>query len=272
MRVVLICLFLLAPASAGAWEQAAPPWPATDVPYCVAVLAADAASEDERHAFRTAVSAAIAGWRADCSSFCARLEDCGPAPAWPGDWNDGANWIVWLADWDSLPIGGKTVGATAVWRRPDGTPIDADTWLNDEDFAWSVDGDAWAIDVESVVAHEIGHALGLAHYDETDMSKRLACLDDEMPSPSVMCSQLSHGAIRRQPTADDLEGLCALYPAGDVSACDASRTGAADAEPRAAPAGCSNDPFLAAPVYLVLSARMRRRRPRRRLGTRVALR
>lgn len=66
------------------------------------------------------------------------------------------------------------------------------------------------LDLESVVVHELGHVQGLAHTARRD---------------AVMWSVVSRGQQRRTPTADDAQGLCAVYPPRDVSACDTTLLG-----------------------------------------------
>jgi hypothetical protein len=81
--------------------------------------------------------------------------------------NDGTNGIYWLDTWDAdMP---KEQGRTAV--KWDISKIrDADIKINAKNFKFFKSGDtdsAGKINVESLLLHEFGHALGLKHIDDT---------------------------------------------------------------------------------------------------------
>lgn len=108
-----------------------------------------------------------------------------------------------------------------------------------------------ALDLESAVVHELGHAQGLAHSAD---------------SAAVMWSVVRRGELHRAPSADDARGLCAAYPPRDVSACDTTLHGVTfygqgagcGVGPRAAGARA---PWTSAAVALLALLRSRRRRP-----------
>jgi hypothetical protein len=67
-----------------------------------------------------------------------------------------------------------------------------------------------SIDLETTVTHELGHVQGLAHSAERT---------------AVMWAVVRSGEQRWTPSADDAQGICAVYPPGDVSACDTTLRG-----------------------------------------------
>ncbi|MEI8256689.1 MAG: matrixin family metalloprotease, partial [Deltaproteobacteria bacterium] len=64
---------------------------------------------------------------------------------------------------------------------------------------------AQIVDLPTVLIHEIGHAQGLAHTPVTS---------------AVMWSTSGRGDVRRALTADDVSGLCEIYPTGRTATCD----------------------------------------------------
>lgn len=81
---------------------------------------------------------------------------------------DGANQIDWV-DLGST----STIAVTTTWySRSTRIAVESDGQYNTR-FAWSTVGAAGAMDVENIVAHEVGHTFGLAH---PATSKANACL------------------------------------------------------------------------------------------------
>ncbi|MCB9557321.1 MAG: hypothetical protein H6707_14535 [Deltaproteobacteria bacterium] len=115
----------------------------------------------------------------------------------------------------------------------DGRIIDADVELNGSSSRgtkFGTDGSAGKVDVENLVAHELGHVLGLDH---TCFSGRGSQLDgDGNPVPSCFSKAASLNPAltkeqkdatmfftatsgetkKRSPEPDDIDGICSTYP------------------------------------------------------------
>ena len=108
---------------------------------------------------------------------------------------DGANVIYMLSQWDT-ENGSEQARTSMFWK---GTQIqEADIQLNGESFDFFTGESAiqGEIDLESLMVHEFGHALGLTH---SSIQK------------SVMASRLASATLRREPTKDDMDSLRCEY-------------------------------------------------------------
>jgi hypothetical protein len=189
-------------------------WPAEDRD-CLVFHHEDEAPQDMKpKAARAAVFRAIDSWssaaQACGAEVCLHLAD---APlAFDGRGYDraqeNANLVTYVQDaatWNDLPGASPTAFALTVstYRSATGQLLDTDVFVNQ---AVHVFGDAEAdpevVDLESVVLHEIGHALGFGHPPRT--------------TRSVMRTHFKIGMVRRGLYPTDVKGLCDIYAhAGD---------------------------------------------------------
>ena len=197
MRAPLIACVLLLATPALAFETNGRHWPSMPIPYRINLTGAPdfggGATAEE------VVATATAAWEAvPCSEATFSYE--GPTDAtWA---KDGQSTIFWVTDKWMFDKG--AAGATLWIPTPEGEPMEVDLALNAVDFKWVIGGgDALTTDIvdpSSVITHELGHWLGLAHSPHQFATMYQAMLPNG--------AQLSL-------SADDKWGVCSLYPTGE---------------------------------------------------------
>lgn len=96
---------------------------------------------------------------------------------------------------------------TVTYNLDDGEIYDADMELNSVGTNFTIGDSNVDFDLLSIATHEAGHFLGLAH--STD------------PNATMFPDYKPHTTNLREPSVDDIAGICAIYPPGsNVGICD----------------------------------------------------
>jgi len=143
-----------------------------------------------------AIAAAAQSWGLAGAnwSFSGGGASSGNTGACSGSGLDTKNVVGWA------PQSGSVLAVTCTWYTQTSSPataIEFDMEI-DPDWPWTTGGSI-NVDLESVVLHEFGHALGLAH---------------SQAQSAVMYASYCQGCDKRTLTADDIAGLTSLYGAG----------------------------------------------------------
>ena len=144
---------------------------------------------------RDAIAAAASSWNA-AGAFV--FADAGATSAGTGGCHgatDGVNTLGW-ANQD-----GSVLAITCGWYSGNrSTEFDMEI---DPDWDWTTGSGRIGVDVQSVILHEFGHALGLAHSDDPN---------------AVMYSTYLMGTLRRELASDDVAAITAMYGAAPTAA------------------------------------------------------
>ncbi len=108
-------------------------------------------------------------------------------------YQDGLSIIYWLNEWE--PEKPNEQARTTVYWTGDQI-YEFDMRVNNKNFKW-IDGHKYdSVDIESVLIHELGHALGLAHHGDIR---------------SVMFPQLPNDYVRTTLTEDNINSINCVY-------------------------------------------------------------
>lgn len=120
--------------------------------------------------------------------------------------------------------------------------------------------DCTSIDVGTIVLHEAGHMLGLAHVCDRSFAPPYdAC--PAGPTTPVMAPTGTPGEVKRLLSDDDASGICTLYPAGRPTVkCVADTVPSSTPKSGGCGAGPAGGSALALLALLALARTARRRR------------
>jgi hypothetical protein len=110
---------------------------------------------------------------------------------------DQQNVIFFDESWEQ---GESKAAMTYNWSTEDGAIVSFDVGLNADGFEWTTDELDPVMDIENVMAHELGHVLGLGHSDIDDLA-------------TMWETTQSGELIKRNLRPDDENGLLANYGA-----------------------------------------------------------
>ncbi len=163
------------------------------------------------------VDGAYANWtQADCGGGVLpsiQVSDLSPVNCDQVQYNQGANEPnanIWMFRDRSWPHEGArtTIALTTVtFGATSGQIFDADVEVNSANFVITVGNTGVQDDLQSIVQHESGHTLGLA--------------ESSRSSATMYGSYSPKDTSKRTLGADDIAGVCAVYPPGqDRGTCD----------------------------------------------------
>lgn len=118
--------------------------------------------------------------------------------------------VIFFRDngWSYNGIEGTIATTSLGFDTDTGEIWDADIAINSANNALTIRNDKVRTDLESVLVHEVGHFIGLAHSKVGDSVGN-----------AVMYESYSPGIIRRDLQPDDIEGLCTIYPPNRAATC-----------------------------------------------------
>jgi hypothetical protein len=152
---------------------------------------------------------------------------------------DGHNVLVVHTDEWPDTLEPAAIAVTSVTKKQDGRILDADIEVNAYSFVWgnfdpgneiAIKGAVGPYDLQGAITHEFGHFLGLGHtcFGLADKQPHPSdangiqipdCDSPDMPVPrevhdAVMYAFVLAGEVRQRVlTADDIAGVCDIYPA-----------------------------------------------------------
>jgi hypothetical protein len=156
-----------------------------------------------------ATTAAFRAWKAsDCNGAEPALEvgTFGPVACDESRYNSaGKNANIVMFRDDTWPYQNSidAYALTTVRFDPEtGEIFDADIEVNSAQFPIVADGSTNGVDLQSILTHEVGHFLGMAHAAPSN------------PDATMRAGWNGMGTDLRTPSADDQAGICDIYPPG----------------------------------------------------------
>lgn len=168
------------------------------------------------------VVASVGTWnRVSCASIRVELDPTPHDRAVPGD---GINTIEFVTDgWIDRGLDANAAATTdvAYLSRPGEVVIgEADLVLNADGFRWGIEPAASGIrDIQAVVTHELGHALGIRHPCEPNGEEGAPRCTSAYEESALY--PIYQGATQRMLAPLDRDALCFLYPHPVACDCEA---------------------------------------------------
>jgi Matrixin len=127
-------------------------------------------------------------------------------------------------DWPYKGIDGTLATTSVSFDKKTGEIWDADIAINSANNTFTIEDKKVEFDLRSVVLHEAGHFIGIAHSND---------------GTAVMAPTYNPGTVHRDLEKDDVDALCDIYPPDRKAACnDEPRGGFGDPDDPNVPAGC----------------------------------
>ncbi len=148
-----------------------------------------------------------------------------------------ANVITFRNEWPYFGAGDELGRTTVTYLVDTGEIVDADVEINNEEtFSLSEEIPEDGYDLQSVLTHEIGHFLGVAH--------------SKLEPETVMLTNYFPGANYRTLRADDVNAVCDIYGSEPAGVCDFAPVNGFSAESAFDPGSgvrcAARPPFVAA--------------------------
>ena len=182
-------------------------WPEHAIPIPIKVNESGSDDVTDNSEFK-AIEDALATWQApDCTNILFDYQGTFSLDTHSAYVGDGNNHIIWIENsWNITWGGGIVIALTRNHWDDEGFLYESDILLNGEFFTFGTDGNPHHMDIRGVVTHELGHLIGLSHSSDRE---------------AVMSatSSSSQSVMKRFLRADDIEGICFLYPCSEGQDC-----------------------------------------------------